>query len=290
MTTAGFDPVVFKAQQKDNWNNLSSGWDRWYGLFESGAAPVTHRLLDRAALVEGSRVLDLGSGTGQPALDAALLVGAKGSVVGTDQAGDMLGAARRRAGDLGLDNTQFLEVDAEQLDFEDASFDAVTSRFSLMFLPDADAVLRTAHRLLRPGGVLTAAVWAGAPQVPLLSLAFGIVGARLGLDAPPAGIPGPFAMSDPAALAGRLRAAGFAEVSYEECPLSFTPKSAEEFAEFSWDLLPGWLRGQVAQRFGDERDPRTWNAFLSAAREFETEDTSLRVPCLSYAFTAVKAV
>lgn len=290
MTTAGFDPVVFKAQQKDNWNNLSSGWDRWYGLFESGAAPVTHRLLDRAALVEGSRVLDLGSGTGQPALDAALLVGAKGSVVGTDQAGDMLGAARRQAGELGLDNTQFLEVDAEQLDFEDASFDAVTSRFSLMFLPDADAVLRTAHRLLRPGGVLTAAVWAGctagAVAEPGLRDRRRPAGARRS------------ARRDPRAVrhvgSGRpgllLRAAGFAEVSYEECPLSFTPKSAEEFAEFSWDLLPGWLRGQVAQRFGDERDPRTWNAFLSAAREFETEDTSLRVPCLSYAFTAVKAV
>ncbi|WP_411105568.1 class I SAM-dependent methyltransferase [Streptomyces sp. cmx-4-9] len=289
MTTAGFDPVAFKAQQKDNWNNLSSGWDRWYDLFESGAAPVTHRMLEQARLVEGARVLDLGSGTGQPALDAALLVGAKGSVVGTDQAGEMLGAARRRAVELGLGNTEFLEVDAERLDFEDASFDAVTSRFSLMFLPDADAVLARAHRLLRPGGVLTAAVWSTAPRVPLLSLAFGIVGARLGLGAPPAGVPGPFSLSDPAALTGRLRAAGFAEVAHEECPLIFAPKSAEEFAEFSWDLLPGWLRAQVAQRFGDARDPRTWNAFLSAAREFEAEDGTLRVPGLSHCFTAVKA-
>lgn len=289
MTTAGFDPVVFKAQQKDNWNSLSAGWDRWYNLFETGAAPVTRTLLEQAGISKGSRVLDLGSGTGQPALDAAVVVGAEGEVIGTDQAGDMLEAARRRAAELGLENTRYIEVDAEKLDFEDASFDAVTSRFSLMFLPDADSVLRSAHRLLRPGGVLAAAVWATAPQVPVLSLAFGIVAARLGLGAPPAGAPGPFTMSDPHALAGRLRAAGFAEVSYEECVLSFTPESAEEFAQFSWDLLPGRLRAQVAERFGDERDPRTWNAFLSAGREFEAEDGGLRVPGLGYCFKAVKA-
>ncbi|MEE1930144.1 methyltransferase domain-containing protein [Streptomyces sp. TRM 70351] len=289
MSTAGFDPSAFKAQQKDNWNNLSSGWDRWYELFEAGARPVTRRLLDGAGVTDGARVLDIGSGTGQPALDAGHAVGPKGAVLGVDQAGDMLEVARRRAAEAGLAHVGFQERDAEDLALEDASFDAVVSRFSLMFLPDADAVLRAAHRALRPGGRLAVSVWGTAPQVPLLSLAFGVVAARAGLGAPPAGLPGPFGMADPDALARRLRDAGFTGVTHEECPLTFTAASVEEFVRFSWDLLPGWLRGKLAERTGDARDARTWNAVASAAKDFETDEGTVRITCLSHCFTAAAA-
>ncbi len=289
MSTPGFDPTAFKAQQKQNWNNLSSGWDRWYDLFETGAEPVTRTLLERAGVDEGHRVLDIGSGTGQPALHVAEVVGPKGSVVGVDQAGDMLEIARRRAAELDLGNTEFLEQDAEAFDFADSSFDAVVSRFTLMFLPELDAVLRTAHRLLRPGGALTASVWGTPPQVPILSQAFGIVAARLELPPPPPGMPGPFSLADAEALTARLRAAGFSEVTREECRLVFTPASAEEFATFSWELLPGWLRGQLKDKTGQDRDPATWDAIVGAAREFETDGGGLQVPATGHCVTAVKS-
>lgn len=288
MSTPGFDATAFKAQQKQNWNHLSSGWDRWYDLFETGAAPVNRILLERAGIDEGRRVLDIGSGTGQPALHVAEAVGPKGSVVGVDQAGDMLKIARRRAADLDLANTAFVEQDVEAFGGEDSSFDAVVSRFTLMFLPDLGAVLRTAHRLLRPGGALAASVWGSPPRVPILSQAFGIVASRLELPPPPPGLPGPFSLADPDALAERLRAAGFSKVSHEECRLVFTPASAEEFATFSWDLLPGWLRGRLKAKTGSDRDPATWDAIVGAAREFETDD-GLRIPALGHCVTAIKS-
>lgn len=278
---------AFKAQQERTWHELSAGWDKWYELFERGAQPVTRTLLTGADLRPGSTVLDIGSGTGQPALAAAARV-PEGRVVGVDQAQGMLDVARRRATLLDLANVEFRRQDVEELDLGEAAFDAVLSRWSLMFLPDADRVLHTAHRALRPGGTFTAAVWGAPPQVPMLSMAFGIVAARLDLPAPPPGAPGPFSMADPEALCARFTKAGFQDVEHRECRIVFRPRSVEEFVEFSWDLLPGWLRAKLAETFGDERDERTLQAVATAARDFETDDGDLAVPCLAHCIRAVK--
>ncbi|MFV0132302.1 class I SAM-dependent methyltransferase [Streptomyces sp. HMX87] len=277
----------FKAQQERTWHQLSAGWDKWYELFEHGAQPVTHALLDGAGLRPDSAVLDIGSGTGQPALAAAARV-PEGRVVGVDQAEGMLAVARRRAEELKLTQVEFLRRDAEELDVEEGTFDAVVSRWSLMFLPDADRVLHTAFRALKPGGALTAAVWGTPPQVPMLSLAFGVAAARLGLPAPPPGTPGPFSMADAEALCARLVKAGFQDVGHQECRVVFTPSSAEEFVDFSWDLLPGWLKAKLAETFGAERDERTVQAVATAAGDFETEGGGLAVPCVAHCIRAVK--
>ena len=285
--SAGFDPTAFKAQQKQNWNNLSSGWDRWYELFESGAAPVTRTLLERAGVDEGHRVLDIGSGTGQPALTVAEVVGSKGSVVGVDQAGDMLEIARRRAAELDLANTEFLEQDAESLGFEDASFDAVVSRFTLMFLPGVDGVLRTAHRLLRPGGALTASVWGPPPAVPILSQAFGIVAARLELPPPPPGVPGPFSMADPEALTERLRRPASRRPRMRSSGWPSLPRRPRSSRSSRGSCSPAAARPARRQ---DRRGTRPGDVGrdLDAAREFETGD-GFRVPALGHCVKAVKS-
>jgi ubiquinone/menaquinone biosynthesis C-methylase UbiE len=279
--------AAFKAQQERNWHELSAGWDKWYELFEHGAEPVTRTLLDGAGLRPDSSVLDIGSGTGQPALAAAALV-PEGRVVGVDQAEGMLAGARRRATEAGLTNVEFVRQDAEVLEFDDGVFDAVVSRWSLMFLPDADRVLHTAFRALSPGGTFTAAVWGTPPQVPMLSLAFGIAAARLGLPGPPPGAPGPFSMADPEALCARFTKAGFQDVTHEERRIVFTPRDVGEFVEFSWDLLPGWVRAKLAETFGDERDQRTVQAVATAAEDFGTDGGGLAVPCVAHCVRAVK--
>ncbi|MFB7508018.1 class I SAM-dependent methyltransferase [Streptomyces broussonetiae] len=279
--------AAFKAQQERNWHELSAGWDKWYELFERGAEPVTRSLLEGAGLTAGSSVLDIGSGTGQPALAIAAQV-PEGRVVGVDQAEGMLAVARRRAAELRLDNVEFLRQDAEELDVEAGAYDAVVSRWGLMFLPDADRVLHTALRALKPGGSCTVSVWGTAPQVPMLSLAFGVAAARLGLPAPPPGLPGPFSMADSEALCARFTKAGFTDVTAEEHRIVFRPQTVEEFVEFSWDLLPGWLRAKLAETFGDERDERTVQAVATAAREFESDGGGLAVPCVAHCVRAVK--
>jgi SAM-dependent methyltransferase len=100
----------------------------------------------------GERVLDLGSGAGTDSLVAAQMVGEKGHVTGIDMTPAMLTKARASAAEMGLENVEFVESEAESLPFPDASFDVVVSNGVIDLIPDKDAVFSELHRVLVPGG------------------------------------------------------------------------------------------------------------------------------------------
>jgi arsenite methyltransferase len=103
-------------------------------------------------LAPGERVLDLGSGAGTDSLVAARMVGPRGSVTGIDMTPEMLDKARRSADEMGADNVDFVEGEAENLPFADESFDVVISNGVIDLIPDKDAVFSELHRVLAPGG------------------------------------------------------------------------------------------------------------------------------------------
>jgi SAM-dependent methyltransferase len=103
-------------------------------------------------LEPGERVLDLGCGAGTDSLVAAQMVGPEGHVTGIDMTPEMLGKARSAAEELGADNVEFVESEAERLPFPDASFDVVISNGVIDLIPDKDAVFSQLFRVLRPGG------------------------------------------------------------------------------------------------------------------------------------------
>jgi arsenite methyltransferase len=105
-------------------------------------------------LAAGERVLDLGSGAGTDSLIAAQMVGDQGRVVGIDMTPAMLAKARAAAAAMGATNVEFVESEAEQLPFPDASFDVVISNGVIDLIPDKDAVFAELHRVLVPGGRL----------------------------------------------------------------------------------------------------------------------------------------
>jgi SAM-dependent methyltransferase len=105
-------------------------------------------------LDRGERVLDLGSGAGTDSLIAAQMVGEQGRVVGIDMTAEMLAKARAAAAEAGVGNVEFVEGEAEQLPFADASFDVVISNGVIDLIPDKDAVYAELHRVLAPGGRL----------------------------------------------------------------------------------------------------------------------------------------
>jgi arsenite methyltransferase len=106
------------------------------------------------ALVPGEDVLDLGSGAAMDSLVASQMVGSDGSVTGIDMTPAMLERARRAANELGAGNVRFVEGQAEDLPFDDASFDVVISNGVIDLVPDKDAVFDELFRVLRPGGRL----------------------------------------------------------------------------------------------------------------------------------------
>jgi ubiquinone/menaquinone biosynthesis C-methylase UbiE len=114
--------------------------------------PMTERLLRRAGIGPGMRVLDVGSGAGDVALLAAELVGPSGSVTGIDRDGRSVALAQHRAESQGLTWAEFREVTVEEFTGS-GSFDAVVGRYILVHQADPAACLKAAARNLRPGGV-----------------------------------------------------------------------------------------------------------------------------------------
>ena len=104
------------------------------------------------ALQPGEDVLDVGSGAGMDTLVAAQMVGPSGSVTGIDMTPEMVAKARGSVAEMGLDNVTIVEGSAEQLPFDDASFDVVISNGVIDLIPDKDAVFSEITRVLRPGG------------------------------------------------------------------------------------------------------------------------------------------
>ncbi|HJQ01169.1 MAG TPA: methyltransferase domain-containing protein [Jatrophihabitans sp.] len=234
-------------ESREQWDRLSSAWLRWQDIFERGGAAVTTRLMELAELSPGQRVLDVGTGLGEPALTVAEEVGPTGSVVGIDVSPAMIGLARQRA--AGSSTLEFLDTDP--LRFEtDRRFDAVLSRWCLMLVPERDATLRALRALLVPGGVLVAAVWGPAVKAPMMSLAFTVLGPLLQLGPPAPDQPGPYAMADAQQCRTELTAAGFGPVSVVAVEAPFWFDSPEDYADFSLDVLPPGLRQLLHERLG----------------------------------------
>lgn len=103
---------------------------------------------------EGSRVVDIGSGSGADSLVAANAVGPEGEVVGVDMNDAMLQRARTAAAEGGLGNAEFREGMAEELPVEDGWADVVISNGVLNLVPDKLAAYREIFRVLGPGGHL----------------------------------------------------------------------------------------------------------------------------------------
>src|SRR5438128_2949836 len=100
----------------------------------------------------------------------------------------------------------------ERIEEPDGSYDVVLCREGLMLVPDPGRAAGEIRRVLRPGGRVAVAVWGPRARNPWLGIVLDAVGAQLGAPMPPPGIPGPFALSDAAALGALLSGAGLSGV------------------------------------------------------------------------------
>lgn len=223
------DLKQFIETQRQDWNRVAPAWEKWDGLLDRNTAFINYRLIGDARLRAGQRVLDLGCGTGYPAILAAQMVGSHGSVAGLDLAEEMLTVARRKAKALGLPNVVFQKEDVTTLPFEPASFDAVLSRFCLMFLPDIPRAVIEIARVLKPGGYLSAAVWSAADKNPYLRRPMDVIKKFVELPAPPPDQPGLFRLAKPGDLLGMTKAAGLQAVADDEVTGESLFHSSDEY-------------------------------------------------------------
>jgi ubiquinone/menaquinone biosynthesis C-methylase UbiE len=216
------DPPVLSA-----WRGSAPAWEKHREIIRQMFAPVTQALIENARIGRGHAVLDIATGPGEPALDVAAFVGPEGRVAGTDLVPEMVAAARRASACLALGNTQFEIAPAERLPFPAGAFDAVISRFGVMFFPSPVDAVREMLRVLKPGRKLALAVWHCAENNPFFYTTSRVVERFI---APPPPAPDAFRFASPGKLRDVFREAGAMDPS--ERLLQFTiraPLSLEEF-------------------------------------------------------------
>ena len=143
----------------NRWSVSAPFWEKHRDVIRQMFAPVTEALIEDGQIRSRDVVLDIATGPGEPALTIAGLVGPEGKVFGIDVVPEMVAAAQREADRLGFDNTQFDAAPADDLPFPNDTFDAVVSRFGVMFFPDPLKAVREMLRVLKPGRKMALAVW-----------------------------------------------------------------------------------------------------------------------------------
>lgn len=208
------DLKKFEAKVRAEWMDAetAAAWRKWHDKSVRLWQELNDALFEVAQLAPGQRVLDLASGTGDPALAIAQRVAPGGHVVITDIAPQMTEIARENAARAGAGNVSFHVVDAHGMPFPDASFDRVTCRLGVMFFWDCGKALGELRRVLKPGGVAAFICWGPLEHNEYARTALGAFKKRSPMPVPAPGTPQPYRFCAPGSLSAELNAAGFRQV------------------------------------------------------------------------------
>jgi SAM-dependent methyltransferase len=225
----------------DLWAAMAPQWERGRELLWRGTRPVSEWLVSHLDPQPGQTILELSAGLGETGFLAAPLLGSGGILITSDREPAMLEAAARVAADRGLENTEFLVLDAERIDLPDASVDGVLNRFGYILKGDPPRALTEIRRVLRPAGRLAFAVWAARERNPWMTVPADALVERGHLAPQSQAEERLSARRNPESIAALLAAAGFGEPEIQEMPVAYSFSDADELWFFVSEL-----RGPVA--------------------------------------------
>jgi len=193
-----------------DWNSFAraNASQRWRKSSAAMGRPMTEAIVAAATLAPNLRVLDVASGTGEPAISIATALNGTGRVIATDVSSEPLVIAETRARERSLTNIEFQIADVHALPFPNDSFDRVTSRLGVMFFADLAQALREIHRVLAKDGRVTLLAW-GPKDQGYFSSTVGTILLCLPTLEPPNSGEAMFKFGDPETLKKALRVAGF---------------------------------------------------------------------------------
>jgi len=201
-------------EQAEHWNSGDEvgHWIARQDAYDRMLAPFAEMIVDAAAIHPGEHVLDIGCGCGATTRAVAQLVGT-GVSVGIDLSGPMLERARADATAAGQTNTRFVQADAQVYEFGDELFDAVISRFGIMFFADPVRAFANIHGATRDGGRLAFVCWQPLIENEWLLVPGGAIAQHVPLpDLGSPNAPGMFAFADPDRIRTTLTDAGWRDI------------------------------------------------------------------------------
>ncbi len=273
------DPRERDRRQREAWRRAAEGWERRQADLRRQTAAVSRWLVDAVDPQPGQRLLELAAGPGETGFLAAQRLGDGGTLISSDQSPEMVEVARRRAGELGLHNVEFIVLDAQELDLAPASFDATLCRWGYMLMGNPDEALRRTRRVLREGGRLALATWA-APDRNLWMVApvLQLVG-RGAMPMPNPSDPSPFAMADPAALERRLLRAGFGSAELGTVKFAQTYESFDQYWAVTLDTAAP--TAVALAELGEPAAAEVREAVREALASFTAQNGTMTLPASS---------
>lgn len=217
----GGPDMSVNADQQDFWSNAAG--DKWVAqqaAMDTLLAPVLDLVLDTAALQSGDHVLDIGCGAGTSTAQAAAIVGATGHAKGADISAPLLSHAQNS---FKAANLSWLHADAQTHSFAPQQFDAMISRFGVMFFANTTDAFANIRKSLKPNAEITMAAWGPAADNPWFMDPAKAARAQLGpMPKTDRTLPGPFAFEDPARTITQLTTAGLYNVTCTTHQLALT--------------------------------------------------------------------
>lgn len=240
----------------DFWNEvLVPKFTRYRHILVDGLTHHSEAILPTLEIRLGDKVVDVGCGFGDTAIQFAQRVGPSGSVVGIDCCDAFLESGRRDAAHTGVGNVSFIEGDVQAYPFN-GEYDFCFSRFGTQFFENPVAGLRNMRKSLKAGGAMTMIVWRTIDDNPWLGMPKELVLQFLpppGDDARTCG-PGPFSMANQETVTKQLEISGYEDIRFERVDADLmVGHTVEDAIGFQLALGPA---GEVYREAGEVAEQR----------------------------------
>src|SRR4051812_32806742 len=270
--------------QRAAWARLSASWEKWDPVIMDQLGPVSAAIIERLEIADGHQHLDIAAGTGEPGLSIARR-SPEGRVVLTDLVAEMLDVAARRATAQGIANVETVVCSADDLPFDDATFDSVSGRFGYMFFPDMGTATAEFARVLEPGGRLCSSVWVKPEENPWTAIAMQAIGTEAVVAPPDPDGPNMFRCAAPGSVSALYEGAGLRDVAEWDVDVELVTRSPEEY----WEMISEHVSLAVAalQRVDDPARERIRANAIAKVSPFE-KDGQVRVPGVARCIVGTK--
>jgi SAM-dependent methyltransferase len=223
------------------WAKLSVGWAKWDSVIDDQLAPVGAAMINSLDITADQQHLDIATGTGEPGLGIARLAPA-GRVVLTDLVPEMLQVATRRADQQGSANIETWVCSADDLPFDDATFDSVSVRFGYMFFPDVAKATAEFARVLKPGGRVCSSVWVKPEANPWTSIVMDAIATEVGLAPTDPNEPNMFRCAEVGYVSALYRTAGLLDVTEWDVRTELVTEGPRQY----WEMVSEHVSSAVA--------------------------------------------